>query len=163
MRHKVDGRQFGRNTSHRKAMFRNMANAVIEKEQITTTVEKAKEVRRVVDRLITFGKTKSDAKRRLVFDRTRDKEVVKKLFTELADRYQDRPGGYTRVLKLSKRRLGDAAEMAILELVDHPEIDRRKKPKPEASVAEATSVAQTPLDPFKRLRRLFKKSSAKET
>ena len=90
MRHNVDGRKFGRNTSHRMAMFRNMANSVIEKEQIVTTVEKAKEARRVVDRLITLGKSGSPAARRLAFDRTRSDEVVAKLFTVLAERYKGR-------------------------------------------------------------------------
>src|SRR5262245_41022887 len=113
MRHNVDGRKFGRNTSHRKAMFKNMANAVIEQEQVITTVQKAKEVRRVVDRLITLGKSGSAASRRLAFDRTRDNEIVAKLFTTLAERYKNRAGGYTRVLKLSDRRWGDAAEMAV--------------------------------------------------
>src|SRR3954470_24541183 len=99
MRHQVDGRKFGRNTSHRKAMFRNMANSVIDKEQIVTTVQKAKEIRRVVDRLGNFGKSGSRASRRLAFDRTRDNAVMTKLFTTLAERYKGRPGGYTRVLK----------------------------------------------------------------
>src|SRR4051812_39735251 len=103
MRHNVDGRKFGRNTPHRKAMFKNMANAVIEQEQVITTVQKAKEVRRVVDRLITLGKSGLPASRRLAFDRTRDGGVVTKLFTTLADRYKNRAGGYTRVLKLSER------------------------------------------------------------
>src|SRR6476620_9391748 len=108
MRHNVDGRKFGRNTSHRRAMFRNMANSVIEKEQIVTTVQKAKEIRRVVDRLITLGKSGLPASRRLAFYRTRSDFVVKKLFTELAERYAKRPGGYTRVLKIAERRWGDA-------------------------------------------------------
>src|SRR2546430_2775947 len=136
MKHAVDGRKFGRNTSSRLAMFRNMANAVIQKEQIVTTVQKAKEIRRVVDRLVTLGKSGSPASRRLAFNRTRDKAVVTKLFTTLATRYQARPGGYTRVLKLSDRRWGDAAEMAVLELVDHPEIDRRRKAKSAAPAGE---------------------------
>src|ERR1700737_71259 len=100
MRHHVDGRKFGRNTSHRAAMFRNMANSVIEKEQIMTTVQKAKEVRRGVDRLITLGKSGLPASRRLAFDRTRSNDVVSKLFTILAERYKSRAGGYTRVLKV---------------------------------------------------------------
>src|SRR3954463_14453513 len=129
MRHMVDGRKFGRNTSHRRAMFRNMANSVIRQEQIVTTVQKAKETRRVVDRLITLGKGGTPAQRRLAFDRTRDDLVVSKLFTELAKRYAKRPGGYTRVLKIADRRWGDAAEMAVIELVDHPLIDRNGKKK----------------------------------
>src|SRR3954466_4999729 len=100
MKHNVDGRKFGRNTSHRTAMFRNMANSVIKSEQIVTTVQKAKEVRRVVDRLITLGKSGSPASRRLAFDRTRDNLIVTKLFSTLAERYVNRNGGYTRVLKI---------------------------------------------------------------
>ena len=157
MRHGVDGRKFGRNTSHRVAMFRNMANSVIEKEQVITTVQKAKEVRRVVDRLITLGKSGSPASRRLAFDRTRSHDVVSKLFSTLAERYQGRPGGYTRVLKISERRLGDAAEMAVIELVDHAVIDRKKKVK-EVSAEDAASSEKkdvAPHDPFNRFRRLF--------
>ena len=160
MRHHVDGRKFGRNTSHRVAMFRNMANSVIEKEQIITTVQKAKEVRRVVDRLITLGKSGSPASRRLAFDRTRDNEVVSKLFTTLAERYKSRAGGYTRVLKIAERRWGDAAEMAVLELVDHPVLDRKKKVKAVAEgEAEAKAEATTPKDPFSKMRRLFNPKS----
>jgi large subunit ribosomal protein L17 len=129
MRHAVDGRKFGRNTSHRLAMFRNMANSVIDKEQIVTTLQKAKEVRRVVDRLITLGKSGNPASRRLAFDRTRDNRVVEKLFGTLAKRYEKRAGGYTRVLRKADLRWGDAARMAVLELVDHPELDRKRKPK----------------------------------
>jgi large subunit ribosomal protein L17 len=162
MRHSVDGRKFGRNTSHRKAMFKNMANAVIEKEQIVTTVQKAKEIRRVVDRLITLGKNGTLASRRLAFDRTRNSEVVSKLFSTLAERYKDRQGGYTRVLKMADRRWGDAAEMAVLELVDHPVIDRKRKVKPAAegqADASAQQAAAAPADPFARFRRLFRGKS----
>ena len=160
MRHQVDGRKFGRNTSHRVAMFRNMANSVIEKEQVITTVPKAKEVRRVVDRLITLGKSGNPASRRLAFDRTRSNLVVSKLFTTLADRYKDRAGGYTRVLKLADRRWGDAAEMAVIELVDHPEIDRKRKPKaPSAQVDGENKAAATAADPFGRFRKLFNPKS----
>jgi len=160
MRHNVDGRKFGRNTSHRVAMFRNMANSVIEKEQIITTVQKAKEVRRVVDRLITLGKSGSPASRRLAFDRTRDNEVVSKLFTTLAERYKARAGGYTRVLKIAERRWGDAAEMAVLELVDHPALDRKKKVKPVVEgETEAQAEAPAPKDPFNKMRRLFSTKS----
>jgi large subunit ribosomal protein L17 len=135
-----------------------MANSVIEKEQIITTVQKAKEVRRVVDRLITLGKAGSDHSRRLAFDRTRDADVVKKLFTALAERYKERKGGYTRVLKISDRRWGDSAEMAVLELVDHPELDRKKKAKAPASMegAETAEVQdKAPRDPFKGFRKMF--------
>ena len=153
MRHSVDGRKFGRNTSHRKAMFKNMANSVIEKEQIVTTVQKAKEIKRVVDRLITLAKKGTPASRRLAFDRTRSEEVVAKLFDQLADRYKARAGGYTRVLKLSDRRWGDAAEMAVVELVDHPVIDRKKKAK--AAPADGQAAPQVPADPFSRFRKMF--------
>jgi large subunit ribosomal protein L17 len=157
MRHAVDGRKFGRNTSHRAAMFRNMANAVIDKEQIVTSVQKAKEVRRVVDRLITLGKSGTPAHRRLAFDRTRDHDIVKKLFTTLADRYKSRAGGYTRVLKMADRRWGDAAEMAVLELVDHPALDRKRKPKAAGAAGEAkeASTQATPKDPFGKFRKIF--------
>lgn len=157
MRHNVDGRKFGRNTSHRLAMFRNMANSVIEKEQIVTTVQKAKEARRVVDRLITLGKSGTPASRRLAFDRTRDAAIVEKLFSVLAERYKGRPGGYTRVLKLSDRRWGDAAEMAVIELVDHPTLDRKRKAKPAASATEGEQAdAATPAqDPYGRFRKML--------
>ncbi len=165
MRHQVDGRKFGRNTSHRKAMFRNMANSVICSEQIVTTVQKAKEIRRVVDRLITLGKSGSPASRRLAFDRTRNNEVVSKLFTTLAERYKSRPGGYTRVLKMADRRWGDAAEMAVLELVDHPILDRKRKAKPAASSTEGGSASEGgksesgSKDTFGRFKRLFQSRS----
>jgi large subunit ribosomal protein L17 len=161
MRHQVDGRKFGRNTSHRVALFRNMANSVIEKEQITTTVQKAKEVRRVVDRLITLGKSGKPASRRLAFDRTRSNLVVSKLFTTLAERYKARAGGYTRVLKIADRRWGDAAEMAVIELVDHPVIDRKKKTKTtDAASDQEKDAKQTgEKDPFGRFRKLFNPKS----
>lgn len=155
MRHMVDGRKFGRNTSHRVAMFRNMANSVILKEQIVTTIQKAKEARRVVDRLITLGKGGTPAQRRLAFDRTRDNLVVTKLFTELSKRYAKRPGGYTRVLKIADRRWGDAAEMAVLELVDHPEIDRKRKPSSNKAKAAEGAPAEGGKDPFKRFRKML--------
>jgi large subunit ribosomal protein L17 len=139
-------------------MFRNMANSVITLEQITTTVQKAKEARRVVDRLITLAKSGTPASRRLAFDRTRDQLVVNKLFTTLADRYKGRAGGYTRVLKLSDRRWGDSAEMAVLELVDHPAIDRKKKVKTaeqKAAAAAKETDAPKAADPFKGMKKLF--------
>lgn len=160
MRHNVDGRKFGRNTSHRLAMFRNMANTVIEKEQIITTVQKAKEIRRVVDRLVTLGKSGTPHARRLAFDRTRSDFVVKKLFSTLAERYSSRAGGYTRVLKISERRWGDAAEMAVLELVDHPVLDRKRKQKTAATAGETKPEGeQKAADPFNRFRKLFSTKS----
>jgi large subunit ribosomal protein L17 len=148
-------------------MFKNMANSVIEKEQIVTTVQKAKEIRRVVDRLITLGKSGSPASRRLAFDRTRDEAVVKKLFGELATRFKTRAGGYTRILKLSDRRWGDAAEMAVVQLVDldFKKIeDRKKKVKPAAELQQGAdgeaekqeaATAKAPVDPFNRFRKMF--------
>ena len=119
MRHRKSGRQLNRNSSHRKAMFRNMACSLFEHELIKTTVPKAKELRRVAEPLITLAKSDSVANRRLAFARTRSKEAVGKLFNELGPRYQDRPGGYTRILKAGFRT-GDAAPMAFVELVDRP-------------------------------------------
>ncbi len=119
MRHRKSGRQLNRNSSHRKAMFRNMACSLFEHEVIKTTVAKAKELKRVAEPLITLAKSDSVANRRLAFSRTRSKKTVGKLFTELGPRYQDRPGGYTRILKAGFRP-GDAAPMAFVELVDRP-------------------------------------------
>jgi large subunit ribosomal protein L17 len=120
MRHRKSGRQLNRNSSHRQAMFRNMASSLVRHEIIKTTVVKAKELRRVVEPLITLAKSDSVANRRLAFARTRDAEVVGKLFTELGPRYQERPGGYTRILKCGLRA-GDKAPMAYIELVGRPE------------------------------------------
>ena len=119
MRHRKSGRQLNRNSSHRKAMFRNMACSLFEHEVIKTTVPKAKELKRVAEPLITLAKEDSVANRRLAFARTGSKEAVGKLFGELGPRYQDRPGGYTRILKCGFRA-GDAAPMALIELVDRP-------------------------------------------
>jgi large subunit ribosomal protein L17 len=119
MRHKKAGRRLGRNSSHRQAMFRNMAASLLRHETIKTTLPKAKELRRVVEPLITLAKEDGVAKRRLAFDRLRDKEVVGKLFTDLGPRFQARPGGYLRILKLGPRP-GDSAPMAIVQLVDGP-------------------------------------------
>lgn len=122
MRHRKSGRQLNRNSSHRQAMFRNMAASLIESEVIKTTLPKAKELRRVAEPLITLAKEDSVANRRLAFSRTRSKVAVGKLFAELGPRYQGRPGGYTRILKCG-HRAGDAAPMAFVELVDRPIID----------------------------------------
>ncbi len=122
MRHRKSGRQLNRNSSHRKAMFRNMTASPLRHELIKTTLPKAKELRRVVEPIITIGKDDSVAKRRLAFDRLRDKEVVGKLFTEIGPRYKERPGGYLRILKCGYRP-GDKAPMAYVELVDRPEVD----------------------------------------
>lgn len=117
MRHRKIGRQLSRNSSHRKAMLKNMASSLFEHELIKTTLPKAKELRRVAERLITLAKEDCVARRRLAFDRLRNREIVTKLFNELAPRYKQRPGGYTRILKCGYRE-GDAAPMAYIELVD---------------------------------------------
>lgn len=120
MRHRKSGRQLNRNSSHRQAMFRNMASSLVKHEIIKTTLPKAKELRRVIEPLITLAKNDSVANRRLAFARTRDKEVVGLLFNVLGPRYNARPGGYTRILKCGFRT-GDNAPMAYIELVDRPE------------------------------------------
>lgn len=117
MRHRKSGRKFNRTSAHRAAMFRNMVNSLVEHELIKTTLPKAKELRRYAEPLITLAKEDSVANRRLAFDRLRSKEAVGKLFNELGPRYQDRPGGYLRVLKAGFRA-GDNAPMAYVELVD---------------------------------------------
>jgi large subunit ribosomal protein L17 len=120
MRHHKSGRKLNRNSSHRKAMFSNMTNSLFDNEIIKTTLPKAKELRRVAEPLITLAKSDSVANRRNAFSKMRDKEMVGKLFNELAPRYKERPGGYTRILKCGFRS-GDAAPMAYIELVDRPE------------------------------------------
>ncbi len=119
MRHRQSGRQLNRNSSHRKAMFSNMANSLLEHGIIKTTLPKAKELRRIAEPLITLAKTDSVANRRLAFSRLRDKANVGKLFNELGPRYKERPGGYTRIMKCGFRT-GDVAPMAYIELVDRP-------------------------------------------
>ena len=120
MRHRHGLRKLNRTSAHRTAMFRNMANALIQHEAIKTTLPKAKELRRVVEPLITIAKTPSLANRRLAFDRLRDRDSVVKLFDEIGPRYASRPGGYCRILKWGFRT-GDCAPMALMELVDRPE------------------------------------------
>ncbi|MCG8378617.1 MAG: 50S ribosomal protein L17 [Proteobacteria bacterium] len=119
MRHRESGRKLNRNSSHRKAMFRNMAVSLMEHEMIKTTLPKAKELRRVAEPLITMAKNDNVANRRLAFARLRDRDTVTKLFNELGPRYKERPGGYLRILKCGVR-VGDKAPMAIVELVDRP-------------------------------------------
>jgi len=131
MRHRKSGRKLNRNSSHRKAMFRNMAVSLFDHELIKTTLPKAKELRRVAEPLITLAKEDTVANRRLAFSRLRDKDVVKKLFEELGERYQERPGGYLRILKCGFRK-GDNAPMAYVELVDRPQ----KAASAEAETAE---------------------------
>lgn len=130
MRHRKSGRQLNRNSSHRNAMFRNMAVSLLNHEVIKTTLPKAKELRRVAEPLITMAKDDTVHKRRVAFSRLRDRATVSKLFNELGPRYKDRPGGYLRILKMGYRT-GDQAPMAYVELVDRPE-----------PVAEEAAVAE---------------------
>jgi len=122
MRHGNGLRKLNRTSSHRLAMLRNMSNSLLQHELIKTTLPKAKELRRVLEPLITLGKKDNLANRRLAFNRLRDRDMVTKLFTELGPRYATRPGGYTRILKFGFR-VGDNAPMALVELVDRPEMD----------------------------------------
>src|SRR5260221_12078312 len=133
MRHRNSGRQLSRNSSHRHALLRNMATSLLRHEAIRTTVPKAKELRRVVEPLITLAKIDSVAKRRLAFSRLRDQEIVVKLFTDIGPHYKTRPGGYLRILKHGLRP-GDNAPMAIMQLVDRADVAANDAPaaiKPE--------------------------------
>jgi large subunit ribosomal protein L17 len=138
MRHQLSGRQLSRNAPHRAAMFRNMAASLLRHETIRTTVPKAKELRRVVEPLITLGKADSDANRRRAFAQLRDAEVVVKLFETLGPRFKTRPGGYTRILRMDPRP-GDAAPMALMQLLDQP----------EGAAGEATAPAEAPAEAAK--------------
>ena len=129
MRHRKSGRRLGRNSAHRRAMYRNMAASLLTHETITTTLPKAKELRRVVEPLITLAKLDGVARRRLAFARLRDDAAVGKLFAELGPRFKDRPGGYLRILKMGYRS-GDAAPMALVQLLDQPD-------KPETATAKS--------------------------
>ncbi len=120
MRHRKSGRKLGRNSSHRIAMYRNMAASLVQHETIKTTLPKAKELRRVVEPLITLAKQDGVAQRRLAFSRLRDDAAVGKLFNELGPRFKDRPGGYLRILKIGYRA-GDSAPMALVQLLDQPD------------------------------------------
>jgi len=122
MRHRLSNRKLNRTTSHRLALLRNLANALLKHEAIKTTLPKAKELRRVAEPLITLGKSPSLANRRLAFNRTRDRDIVVKLFDVLGPRYANRNGGYLRILKFGFR-VGDNAPMALVELVDRPDVD----------------------------------------
>lgn len=141
MRHRVKGRKLNRTASHRVATMRALATALLREKKIKTTVAKAKEIRLVVEPMITRAKNDSVAARRIIAKDINDKDVVKELFNEIAPKIGDRPGGYTRVVKLG-RRLGDAAEMAIIELVDYNDVTSRKKPK-KAKTEDAKIVAET--------------------
>lgn len=134
MRHRKIGRKLGRTSSHRKAMYRNMSVSLLMNETIKTTVPKAKELRRVVEPIITRSKEDSVANRRIIFNQLRDKVVIGKLFNEIGPRFEKRPGGYLRILKLGPRA-GDAAPMALVQLLDIPENNQgnQETDKPESS------------------------------
>ena len=131
MRHHLSGRQLSRNSSHRHALMRNMSVSLLRHETIRTTAPKAKELRRVVEPLITLAKKDSEANRRLAFSRLRDVEVVEKLFTDLGPRFKSRPGGYTRILRMLPRP-GDNADMALMQLVDRPAAAGAEQPAADA-------------------------------
>jgi large subunit ribosomal protein L17 len=137
MRHLKAGRHLGRNASHRLALFRNLTRALFEHGRIITTVEKAKETRPFVEKLITLAKTDSLHARRLALARLADKEAVTKLFAEIAPRFKDRPGGYTRVIKRHQRRLGDGGQTAFFELLKEGETKAHKRAAPAAPKVEA--------------------------
>ena len=157
MRHRNSGRQLSRNSSHRHAMLRNMATSLLRHETIRTTVPKAKELRRVVEPLITLAKVDSIAKRRMAYARLRDESVVEKLFADLGPRFKARAGGYTRILKMEPRP-GDAADMALMQLVDLAPVAAEKtedtkpvkaskapkKSKKAAAADEAEAAAAAP-------------------
>jgi len=157
MRHHLSGRQLSRNSSHRHALMRNMSVSLLRHETIRTTIPKAKELRRVVEPLITLAKKDDEANRRLAFARLRDVAVVEKLFTDLGPRFKSRPGGYTRILRMLPRA-GDNAEMALMQLVDRPAAagaaqadaaaggakKKRAKKKTEAAPADEAAAEAAP-------------------
>jgi large subunit ribosomal protein L17 len=143
MRHQLSGRQLSRNAPHRWAMLRNMAASLLRHETIKTTVPKAKELRRVVEPLITLGKDDSDANRRRAFAQLRDAEVVVKLFESLGPRFKTRPGGYTQILRMDPRP-GDSAPMALMRLMDQPEQAADSTPPSQEGETETTSKKAAP-------------------
>jgi large subunit ribosomal protein L17 len=142
MRHRNSGRQLSRNASHRHAMLRNMATSLLRHETIRTTVPKAKELRRVVEPLITLAKVDSIAMRRLAYARLRDENVVEKLFADLGPRFKARAGGYTRILKMEPRP-GDSADMALMQLVDSAVVATEKKEDTKAAKAPKAAPKKT--------------------
>jgi large subunit ribosomal protein L17 len=162
MRHQLSGRQLSRNASHRAAMLRNMAASLLKHETIRTTLPKAKELRRVVEPLITLGKSDSEANRRLAFARLRDSIAVEKLFGDLGPRFKPRPGGYTRILKMDERP-GDSAPMALMQLVDktaEAAVTTPEAPKKSRKKVAAKAEAAAEESPAKKATR--KKSASKE-
>lgn len=143
MRHHLSGRQLSRNSSHRHALMRNLSIALLRYETIRTTVPKAKELRRVVEPIITLGKTDSIAARRRAFAQLRDEELVEKLFADLGPRFKKRAGGYTRILKMEERA-GDSAPMALMQLVDKAAAEAVAAPEPEAKPAKRSRKKAAP-------------------
>lgn len=141
MRHQLSGRQLSRNSSHRHALMRNMSVSLLRHETIRTTLPKAKELRRVVEPLITLAKSDEEANRRLAFARLRDAEVVEKLFADLGPRFKARPGGYTRILRMVPRP-GDSAPMALMQLVDGPAAAAAEQPPAEEKKAPRRAKAR---------------------
>jgi len=164
MRHQNSGRQLSRNSSHRAALMRNMASALLRYETINTTVPKAKELRRVVEPLITLAKADSVAKRRLAFDRLRDQDVVVKLFTDIGPHYKARAGGYTRILR-NGIRPGDSAPMAVMQLVDRAEMAANEAPakiKPERKDKAPAVKAEKAEKPAKKAKAAPKAEKAEK-
>jgi large subunit ribosomal protein L17 len=170
MRHHLSGRQLSRNSSHRHALMRNMSVSLLRHETIRTTLPKAKELRRVVEPLITLAKSDGDANRRLAFARLRDAEVVEKLFADLGPRFKARPGGYTRILRMVPRP-GDNAPMALMQLVEGPAVaaaeeeptETRKKKRAKAKAepkAKAKTEAAAAADEAPKKRTRKKKAAA---
>ena len=160
MRHHLSGRQLSRNSSHRHALMRNMSVALLRHETVRTTLPKAKELRRVVEPLITLAKTDSDSRRRLAFARLRDAAIVEKLFADLGPRFKARPGGYTRILHMAPRP-GDSAPMALMQLVEGPvavqtpaaEQDKGEKKSRRKAKTKTESAAAAPAEEKKPRRK----------
>ena len=172
MRHHLSGRQLSRNSSHRHALMRNLSVSLLRHETVRTTLPKAKELRRVVEPLITLAKSDGEANRRVAFSRLRDAEVVEKLFADLGPRFRARPGGYTRILRMVPRR-GDSAPMALMQLVEgavpvaaeEPAADKKKRTRRGKTAVKAkgkataeSAEAAAPEAPRKRTRK--KKAAA---
>src|SRR5262245_30278934 len=143
MRHQLSGRQLSRNSPHRHALLRNLSVSLLRHETIRTTLPKAKELRRVVEPLITLAKTDSEASRRIAFSRLRDADVVTKLFTDLGPRFKARAGGYTRILHMAPRP-GDAAPMALMQLVDGPVAAAAAEPEEKAGAKKKAKAKAAP-------------------
>jgi large subunit ribosomal protein L17 len=164
MRHQLSGRQLSRNAPHRWAMLRNMAASLIRHETIRTTVPKAKELRRIVEPLITLGKEDSDANRRRAFSQLRDAEVVVKLFEDLGPRFKARPGGYTRILRMDSRP-GDAAPMALMQLLDQPGLAEQTQgpgTEGETKAPKKKAAAKKKVSPKKKTVKTAEEKAAKK-